>query len=564
MRAIAGLAVLFVGSFAAADIERWGGMYSVPKVPDGSFLVFQVDTETNSAQITSLYLGLMPTALEADGDGWSGSIGGQAIHVQGTGKAGGDFKGEFQIGPLGPAPVSLAWMPPLRSTIGARAFNGDLKVPGMSLDITIRLGVVDGVDQAEIDIPLQGLEAHPMQVTNVSQATWTMVLDGPMPAELVLTETEAGLRGSFKQGPIGAMLDLKPVAIDTVAKRPQTPKEPFPYDDQEVLVQHPDGHSLAGTLSVPHGQGPFPVAILISGSGSQDRDESLMGHKPFQVLADHLSRNGIAVLRYDDRGVGGSVVGTSNLVDDTSLDFASDVARWVAFLKTQSTIDPKRIGLIGHSEGGLIAPIVAAQDPDHIAFIVLLSGPGVPGAEILPAQVEALLLAGGADPAQVAIVVDRQKELIRAVMDGAPRSELTRLIFAVHTAEMAMAEIATDEPLDEDIAKVALAQLDGHWMRWFMQADPADYLSKVKCPVLALNGTLDLQVLVDQNLSVIERVVREAGGDITVHRLEGLNHLFQPAITGSVDEYSRIETTFDPAAMDLISTWITTRMEQCK
>ena len=561
MRAMTLLAAMLVASVAAAETLRWGGMYSVPEIPEGSFLVFQVDTETHAGMITALPLGLMPTAMKAEGEGWAGSIGGQPLDVQGKGVAGSSFEGDVRIGPLGPARVSLAWTPPLRTISGARAFTGDLKVPGMSLAITIRLGTVDGADQAEIDIPLQALDAHPMRVVKREGTTRTMVLDGPMAAELVLTETLDGLSGSFKQGPVGATLDLKPIALDTVTKRPQTPQPPFPYDERERQVQHADGHTLAGTLTVPHGQGPFPTAVLISGSGSQDRDESLMGHKPFHVLADHLSRNGVAVLRYDDRGVGDSLVGTSNLVDDTSLEFASDVALWVKHLATEKDIDPTRIGLIGHSEGGLIAPIVAAQGADQIAFIVLLSGPGVSGEEILPAQVEALLLAAGEDPLKVAVVTARQRELLAAIMDEAPRDELLQHIRSLMKAQMAMADIASDDPIDDDIVQGTLAQLDGAWMRWFMKADPAEYLAKVKCPVLALNGTLDLQVLADQNLPAIERAVRDAGGDITVHRLQGLNHLFQPATTGAVDEYPSIETTFDPAALDLISTWIHTRMD---
>jgi pimeloyl-ACP methyl ester carboxylesterase len=281
-----------------------------------------------------------------------------------------------------------------------------------------------------------------------------------------------------------------------------------------------------------------------------------MGHKPFLVLADHLSRQGIAVLRYDDRGVGESIAGEANLADDTSLDFATDVELLVDHLRTRTDIDPNRIGLMGHSEGGLIAPLVAAKRQDAIGFIVLLAGPGVPGGDILTAQVKALLLASGEAPQAVERVSQCQQQLIDAVMSDAPEEDVRASARRLLQSQMAMAEATKDMVIDDNQVDAVVAQIGGPWMRTFIKLDPAEALASVKCPVLALNGTLDLQVPIDQNLPVIERVVRDAGGDVTAVRLEGLNHLFQPATKGTIDEYLRIETTFDPDTLVLITQWI--------
>jgi len=556
MRTIAILFTLWFSAVASADVLRWGGMVDPPQAPEG-FVVFEIDTEADVAMLTALPWGLPPTELKHNTQFWTGVISGQQLSVQGTGEAGADFQAEMiKIGPVGPVAATLTWLPPLRSVEGVRAYAGTLDVPGMELDITIRLADVDDATQAEIDIPLQMLDALPLRLTAQSADAFTFMLNGPMPATLVLKESDEGLTGSFSQGPVHMDVSLKPAAVEAGPQRPQLPQPPFPYTQHEILVEHTDGHALAGTLTVPHGSGPFPAAVLISGSGAQDRDESLLGHKPFLVLADHLSRNGIAVMRYDDRGVGGSKRGTSDLGDDTSADYATDALLMAKHIADRNDIDAKRIGLIGHSEGGLIGPIAAVSDPDAVAFLVLLSGPGVPGREILIAQVQALLLAAGESPESVAKVTAAQQKVIAAVMADAPKEELVEHMRGLIQAQLAMADQQSDGEVDEDIVKMGLAQMDSPWMRWFMKTDPADYLAKVTCPVLALNGTLDLQVPVDQNLPVIERILRETGGDVTTHRLKGLNHLFQPATKGTVDEYPRIETTFDPAAMAMISAWV--------
>jgi len=548
-----------VASAAVADTLRWGGMIDPPQL-DAAFVVFSIDTDLNQATIASLPWNLPATPLDHNTEFWTGNIGVQKISVMGAGEAGKPFTVEMmKIGPLGPGNGTLQWMPPLRDVEGVRAFAGFLDLPGMELDITIRLAQVDGALQAEIDIPLLLIDGMPVRVIASEGDRHTLVLDAPTPAELIVAEAPDGLTGTFTQASVKLDVDLRPTSPESTMKRPQMPKPPFPYAVNDIRVRHPEGHTLAGTLTIPEGDGPHPAVVLISGSGAQDRDETLFGHKPFWVLADHLSRNGIAVLRYDDRGVGESHPGNAVLSDDTSIDYASDVELLVDHLRIRDDIDPMRIGLMGHSEGGLIAPIVAAKRQDAVHFIVLLSGPGVPGRDVLLAQIEVLLLAAGEPKELVAEVTARQREVLEAVMADAPEAELRPLIKSLIEAQMALAPETKDVPVDDASVDGAVAMITCAWMRAFVEIDPADHLRLVQCPVLALNGTLDLQVPIDQNLPAIERVLRDAGGDVTVHRLEGLNHLFQPATKGTVDEYPRIETTFDGATMVLITDWIRTK-----
>lgn len=326
------------------------------------------------------------------------------------------------------------------------------------------------------------------------------------------------------------------------ANRPQTPKPPFPYRAEEVSYLNPaSGLKLAGTLTLPQGEGPFPVAVLITGSGSQDRDETLFEHKPFLVLADALTRKGVAVLRVDDRGVGGSEPG--KLVAATSLDFATDVAAGVAFLRGRKDIDPARVGLIGHSEGGLIAPIVAARDPG-IAFVVLLAGTGVPGSEVMKTQSRDIALAGGAPAAQA--------------------EEQAQLIADANAVALSEPDLGKVRPrvvalLRERGAAPATAEVQGRllslpWYRTFLALAPADHLSKVRVPVLAVNGEKDTQVSASQNLPAIKAALA-GNNDVTILSLPGLNHLLQTAGTGAPSEYMQIEETIAPTALAAIVDW---------
>ena len=313
--------------------------------------------------------------------------------------------------------------------------------------------------------------------------------------------------------------------------------------------------TLAGTLTAPAGKGRFPAVILISGSGAQDRDETIFQHKPFLVLADELTRRGVAVLRLDDRGVGGS---TGNLAKSTSEDFAGDVLAGIAFLKLRPEIDARKIGLIGHSEGGLIAPMVAARSSD-VAFIVMMAGTGLPGEEISYMQSRLIAKVMGADEKALKMQFDMQKRLFE-IMKTEPDRDKARM-----QMREAIKKIVSDLPEEQrkavgdanKIADTEAKKLDSPWLRFFLTFDPRPTLAKVHCPVLAINGEKDLQVPPKENLAEIAKALRQAGNTrVTTRELPGLNHLFQTCKTGSIAEYAVLEETIAPAALKVIGDWV--------
>jgi pimeloyl-ACP methyl ester carboxylesterase len=332
--------------------------------------------------------------------------------------------------------------------------------------------------------------------------------------------------------------------------RPQEPKKPYPYDEEEVGYENKRvGVRLAGTLTIPRGQGPFPAVLLITGSGPQDRNESVAGHKPFLVLADHLTRQGIAVLRVDDRGVGGS---TGSVPNSTTEDFAADVTVGIEYLKTRKEINPKQIGLIGHSEGGVIAPMVAAQSGD-VAFIVLMAGTGLAGEEILYLQGQLILKANGASAGQLAKQRATQESMFKILKEeNDPVTAEKRL-----QEELSKSLTAEERKKVEQAIAVQIKQVNTPWFRYFLTLDPRPALRKVKCPVLAINGENDLQVPATENLREIEAALKAGGNrDIAIVRLPKLNHLFQTSETGSPSEYIKIEETIAPIALKTMGDWV--------
>jgi uncharacterized protein len=368
------------------------------------------------------------------------------------------------------------------------------------------------------------------------------------------------IAGTFKQAGLSFPLTLKRVAKATELRRPQTPKRPYPYDEIEVAYENKlHGIKLAGTLTLPRSKGPFPAVLLITGSGPQDRDETILGHKPFLVLADHLTRRGIAVLRVDDRGMGGSTGSTPN---STTADFAEDVLAGIAFLKGRKEVNPAQIGLIGHSEGGVIAPLVASRSKD-VAFIVLLAGTGVPGHEVLCTQSAAgLKLEGRSDPKELALLKKLQDRLFATVRaeKGGPDAE--------KKARAALEEITSklsEEEKKQGAGALVVIEVQAQlvlspWGRYFMDYDPRPALRKVTCPVLALNGARDVQVDARRNLQAIEAALKKAGTkDVTIRELPDLNHLFQTCKTGSGSEYGLIEETLAPVLLETVAEWIAKR-----
>ncbi len=380
--------------------------------------------------------------------------------------------------------------------------------------------------------------ATPIDVTRAGQANGRVTIsvdaiggryEGTLKAE------GPQIEGRWTQGRTSLALVLQRV-------QPQEPQGPYPYLEEEVTYPNArDAVTLAGTLTLPPTGGPFPAVLLITGSGQEDRDESLFGHRPFLVLADYLTRRGIAVLRVDDRGVGGS---TGDVSRATSEDFARDVLAGVEYLKTRREIDPNRIGLIGHSEGGIIAPL-AAVDSNDVAFVVLMAGTGVPGDLVLEAQIAALLKVGGASQATIDAVLQEQRrvmDILKTEPDPNHAQEKLRGL---------------------GYPQVQVQAWTSKWFYFFVTHDPRETLRKVRCPVLALNGDLDVQVVAQVNLSAIEQALREGGNpDFTVEELPGLNHLFQTAQTGNIGEYAFIEETIAPVALETMAAWIEARREQ--
>jgi pimeloyl-ACP methyl ester carboxylesterase len=374
-----------------------------------------------------------------------------------------------------------------------------------------------------------------------------------------LREAGKELAGRWKQSGIDLPLVLRHQDKEPVFARPQEPRRPYPYRDEEVTYENKKAKvKFAGTLTVPKGKGPFPAVLLITGSGPQDRDESLLGHKPFLVLADHLTRKGIAVLRVDDRGVGGS---TGSTMTATTADFAEDALAGVKFLEGRAEIDPKRIGLIGHSEGGVVAPLAASQSKE-VAFIVLLAGTGLKGEEILYLQGQPILKANGADEKALArqkVVQETLFKVVKQEKDDQAALKLFDKVWAEQVAKM------TDKEKQE-VSKVegmVRAQFKGllsPWFRYFLAYDPLPALRKVRCPVLAVCGEKDLQVPPKENLQAIEKALTEGGNkDVTIREFPGLNHLFQACKTGSPTEYGTIEETMSPTVLEAVSAWILRR-----
>ena len=367
--------------------------------------------------------------------------------------------------------------------------------------------------------------------------------------------------GTWNQSGLGFDLTLVPEKIieENVVpaiRRPQTPKAPFPYAVEDVKFENKvDGIELAGTLTIPETDKPCPAVVLISGSGPQDRDESILEHKPFWVIADHLTRNGIAVLRFDDRGTAES---KGEFSTATSEDFANDAEAALNYLAGDARISSHRIGLIGHSEGGLIAPIVAARRSD-VAFIVLLAGPCVNGKQILLTQGRLVLHAEGIND-ETALTVQRETQL--AMFDSILNTPADSSVEALTNSAMkklmeSLPEGLRNEEMLRPSVAAGIAQLNTPWFRNFLTFEPASVLQAVKCPVLALNGQKDVQVDPALNLPAIKAALIKGGNlQYTMMELPALNHLFQTCKTGGVSEYQTIEETIAPVVLKTMTEWI--------
>ena len=444
----------------------------------------------------------------------------------------------------------------------AGQWNGVLKVQGTQLRVVFNVTSDNGALKSTMDSPDQGAKGIPTTATTFENSTLKItVINAGIEYTGTLGEDNI-IVGTFKQAGHSFPMNLTRGAVDKeaiekeVIARPQEPVKPYPYYSEDITFENKEAKiTIAGTLTLPKKEGVFPVVILISGSGPQNRDEELLGHKPFLVLSDFLTRNGIAVLRYDDRGTAQS---EGDFKTATSADFATDVESAIEYLKTRNEINRKQIGLIGHSEGGIIAPMVANKSKD-VAFIVLLAGTGLQGDQILLSQQKLIGKASG-----ISDELLQENELInKKAFDVVKESnsleqleiELTNLLnqFLVDNPK-------TDIPQgmsSDDFVKLQVTQVVNPWMQYFIKYDPSPALEKVKCPVLALGGEKDLQVPAKENLGAIKNALTKGGNKIvSIKELANLNHLFQESNTGSPTEYATIEQTFSPIALNEILKWI--------
>ena len=446
------------------------------------------------------------------------------------------------------AAIGLLFATTTMATGTAGDWQGELQVqPGVTLLLVLHLYQNDSDWQVSLDSPAQQAFGIPGSVQSKTETDVAVTFDS-IGARYEASLNNDRLEGTFRQGGKDFELilfrqsDKGKGAAAIPPARPQHPTPPFDYQVEEITYKHvTEDFSFGATLTLPEGKGPFPAAILVSGSGPQDRDETLMGHKPFWVLADHLTKAGIAVLRFDDRGTSQS----GGVFEGTTIDgFSTDVASAFAYLESREDIDANKIGVVGHSEGGMTAPLFAAKKP-NVAFMVLLAGLGVDGKTLWAEQQRDIARAYGSSNADEIYTV--MNDFAQQIIDGAEPQQLLQLLRSAG--------------FDKSTASRYINLMANEWGRSFLTYQPASVLSALTMPVLAINGAKDLQVSADSNISAMQRIFAASGNrNVTLKVLPGQNHLFQQADSGLPDEYARISQTIAPVTLNLISNWINTQV----
>lgn len=428
-------------------------------------------------------------------------------------------------------------------------WSGILKVQGIQLRLVFNITKTDKGYSSTMDSPDQGAKGIPVTSTNYDDSTLRLeVVNAGVQYEGTLNKENAFV-GTFKQGGFSLPLVLTQNEIEKEKiVRPQEPTKPYPYYSEEVKFKNTkDKIELAGTLTLPEKDGKYPAVILISGSGPQNRNEELLGHKPFLVLSDYLTKKGIAVLRFDDRGTAKS---TGDFKSATTFDFATDVEYAIKYLQSRKEINKNKIGLIGHSEGGVIAPIVASKNKE-IDFIVLMAGSALRGDKLLLLQKSKIETKMGINK----LAVYKSQQIFKGAYDIVLNTKLKKEALSDSLSDYFISKFG--KALAENQKNSLINQLTSIWMVNFIRLDPKVYLEKVSCPVLAINGSKDLQVPSIENLKIIENIFsKNTQVKATIKELENLNHLFQECDTGLPGEYGEIEQTISPIALEEISNWI--------
>jgi len=432
-------------------------------------------------------------------------------------------------------------------------WNGTLEVQGAKLKIVFHIQKTKDMYSATFDSPYQNAYGIPVEEVVLNESN--VIIKIPAIGAVFNGQMNNGnneLIGTFKQGGLSTPLTLKAIEAETgKSERPQTPKKPYPYFSKDVIIENTKNNiQLAGTLTLPDSVRKFPVVILISGSGSQDRDETIFGHKPFLVLADYLTKKGIGVLRFDDRHYGKS---TEMLFNTTAGDIANDVESCVNFLQSHNHVLKNSIGLIGHSEGGLSASIVSARNP-NIAFTILLATPGIIGEEIVYAQLKETI--GGLTEQELEQQIKLRKDVIK-VLNNEPDKQIAaeKLREILNNDLSVTLYYEAKDTIQEIDNTIEIFNCDMY--RFFISYNPINDLKKIACPVLALIGEKDIQVPPNQNLPAIESALREGKSvNYMVKEIANVNHMFQTAKTGKTSEYAEIEETISPDVLSLILGWI--------
>ncbi|MGA2651675.1 MAG: alpha/beta hydrolase [Terracidiphilus sp.] len=504
-----------------------------------------VDQGANGIPVTSVTLKDSKLSLVVDAvhGTYEGTVNKDASGIAGTWSQGQPLELNFKRGTFAEKPAPK----PAAATEIDGTWLGTLDAGSIKLRILFKIvNTADGLT-AQMQSPDQSPKWIDATSVKRSGSTLTIeiktiggVFEGKIAPDL------GTIDGTFTQmgNPLPLVVKRVKDQSELERRRPQNPVKPYPYREEEVTyINKAAGNTLAATLAIPNGKGPFPAVLLITGSGPNDRDESMLGHKPFLVLSDYLTRKGIVVLRADKRGVSKS---TGDLANATTADFATDAEAGVTFLKTRSEVDAHKIGLIGHSEGGIVAPMEAVADPS-VAFVVMMAGSGVRGDQVIPEQLRLIEMANGASKETADADAEKERETLTAVETEKDPKALEHLLGV---------KLAAEGMPDAQIA-VQIKAATSPWFRFFITYDPATALRKLTIPVLVLNGSLDLQVPPAQNLAPIRKALEDAGNShFEVDELPGLNHLFQTAKTGSPIEYGQIEETMSPIALDKIASWI--------
>lgn len=433
------------------------------------------------------------------------------------------------------------------------SWAGELDIQGTKLPIIFNIKSIETGLTTTMDSPAQGAKDIPVAKTTFEKNE--LFLDASnMKIQFKGTLVNDKIEGTFSQGGMGIPLVLsRKKEGETKLNRPQTPKAPFDYNSEDVTFINPiDLNTLAGTLTTPKNKKNFPVVVLITGSGQQNRDEEIFGHKSFWVIADDFAKKGIAVLRLDDRGIGGSDKGNNNT--PTSQNFATDINAAVNFLALKGY---KNIGLAGHSEGGMIAPMVASQN-NKVKFVVSMAGPGIPIEELLQLQSRAVAKLDGASDADLKMNEELNGKLY-AVIKNPKSNDLKSEIKTILSEELKKLpkEQLPPESEIEKMLESEAKQISNPWFVYFLKFNPDDYWSKLKIPVLAINGSLDSQVTSKENLAGIKSSLEKAKNkSFEIIEFPNLNHPFQEAKTGAVSEYAELEQTISPTVLDKMSSWI--------